>query len=635
MQHFYIFQIRPSTCGGSASEMVRELQRQIPQGRPDISIMSTTNISGHDGCHYNGTGYTTFADWMYPLVARDFYGYTDTIRIRPPDIQEARFADPLHTRITLRFDQPVLVPSDTRIRNAFAMGNTYTTMDSVKADTTTGTITLFLHAPSDSNTVSYVLDQLNNVVYEDTWLYNTRGIGALTFYRFPVLECESLLNDTTPPTAPTGLTATITESRRVFLAWNPATDNESGISGYMVYRDGIADTTVAVTTATIGNLGELTPYRFSVAAINRSFHLLEGPQTSELLVTTKSDTPSIVYVSAMGDSTLVKITFSEPVENVSATNESNYTIDNGVSVLSAILSQDSLTVTLRTTPLSGNVNYDLSINNIRDVSSLHNPILPNTSVSFTYLRNIPQVLNPGFESPAVSGYQYNPTDPVWTYNGGSGIVQNGSGFGNNPAPNGVQAAFLQNVSSISQTITLGSGKYRVRFKAAQRNRAGNSQTIKVYLDNMELGSFTPTGTIFIEYATDYCIVPGGSYQLKIAGIASTGDNTVFVDEVAIEVAGLSTDNEPAAIMQESLSLVTSPNPFNPSVNIQVAGWRSGMELKILNVSGKVVADLTKVQCGDTGQRQVVWNALGQASGVYLVMLRQGKTEIKRKVMLIR
>ena len=444
--------------------------------------------------------------------------------------------------------------------------------------------------------------------------------------------------DTTLPGIPTGLTAPVTESRRVVLSWGAATDNESGISGYVVYRDGIADTTVSVTTAAIGNLSGGTDYRFSVAAVNNSPFLIEGLQTTELLVTTRADTPCIVYVTAIGDSTLVTITFSEPVEETSAINASNYAIDNGVAVLSALLAPDLSSVQLRTSPLSKNVSYVLTVNNIRDRSALHNQIPSDSRAEFMY-HILPKVLNPSFESPSVPDYQYGTVDTAWIYNGSSGIVHNGSGFRNYPAPDGVQAVFLQNISSVTQSITIGSGKYRVRFKAAQRYRENNIQTVKVYLDDMELGSFTPPGypasTSFAEYATDYLTVADGSYQLKIAGTASSGDNTVFVDEVAIEISGLSTDNEPAVIRQEGLSLAASPNPFNPSVNIQVAGWRSGTELRILNVSGKVVADLTKVLNSGTGQQRVLWNAAGQASGVYLVMLRQGKTELKRKVIMIR
>ncbi len=81
-----------------------------------------------------------------------------------------------------------------------------------------------------------------------------------------------------------------------------------------------------------------------------------------------------------------------------------------------------------------------------------------------------------------------------------------------------------------------------------------------------------------------------------------------------------------------------PNPFNPSVNIQVSGCRKSTELKILNVSGMVVADLTSVlNIGSyvNGVRQVTWNGAGHASGVYLVLLRHGNMEYKRKVLLIK
>ncbi len=187
LQRYYLFQIRPG-CLGLGLETIREQQRQIIQGRPDISIMSTTNVPAHDGCHYGPEGYTTFANWMYPLVARDFYKSTDTLRIRPPDIQQATFANSARTRITLRFDQPVLVPTDTSIRNAFAMGNVFTAMDSIKADTVARSLTLFLHSRADSTRLSYVLDTLKGARYEGPWLTNTRGIGALTFYRVPVLD---------------------------------------------------------------------------------------------------------------------------------------------------------------------------------------------------------------------------------------------------------------------------------------------------------------------------------------------------------------------------------------------------------------------------------------------------------------
>ena len=43
--------------------------------------------------------------------------------------------------------------------------------------------------------------------------------------------------DTTPPTIPTGVSASVTQSGQVYISWNPSTDNIA-IEGYYVYRDG-------------------------------------------------------------------------------------------------------------------------------------------------------------------------------------------------------------------------------------------------------------------------------------------------------------------------------------------------------------------------------------------------------------
>ena len=200
IQRYYLFQIRSCNNNwGELHEITREQQRRIPEGRPDISIMSTTNIPGNDGCHYSSEGYQLFAERMYPLIARDFYGLEDTVRITPPNIQKAWFEGIDHLRLKILFDQPVLLPDDSSIQHAFGMGSTVSAADSVRADTNANTITLFLGSPSDSTTVSYYFDDWNGDVYFGPWLYNTRGIGALGFYRFPITEKDSTAIETSLP----------------------------------------------------------------------------------------------------------------------------------------------------------------------------------------------------------------------------------------------------------------------------------------------------------------------------------------------------------------------------------------------------------------------------------------------------
>jgi hypothetical protein len=189
-QHCYIFQVRPgcpSPSWGYGMPVTMEQQRQIPKGRTDISIMSTTNVSGRvTDCHFNVPGYLTFGERLFPLVARDLYGSTDTVNIKPPDIQKAWFGNTAHTQIVLQFDQPVIIPADTLIKRSFAIGSSRIILDSIKADSARHTLTLYGPAVT-SSTITYILDTSSgSVLYEGPWLYNTRNVGALAFYNFPI-----------------------------------------------------------------------------------------------------------------------------------------------------------------------------------------------------------------------------------------------------------------------------------------------------------------------------------------------------------------------------------------------------------------------------------------------------------------
>ena len=90
------------------------------------------------------------------------------------------------------------------------------------------------------------------------------------------------------------------------------------------------------------------------------------------------------------------------------------------------------------------------------------------------------VTNGSFESPHTSNFVYRPPDPPWSFQGNSGLVHNGSiDFQNAPAPDGVQAAFVQTVGTISQTFNTGGGTFTLAFKVAQR--PGNTQKLRVTL----------------------------------------------------------------------------------------------------------------------------------------------------------
>ncbi|MFG3102282.1 endo-1,4-beta-xylanase [Streptomyces sp. NPDC048182] len=71
--------------------------------------------------------------------------------------------------------------------------------------------------------------------------------------------------DTRAPSAPTGLTATAAGATSATLAWQAATD-DTGVTGYDVYRDGARVGSAAATSYTDTGLSPSTAYRWTVRA---------------------------------------------------------------------------------------------------------------------------------------------------------------------------------------------------------------------------------------------------------------------------------------------------------------------------------------------------------------------------------
>ena len=75
--------------------------------------------------------------------------------------------------------------------------------------------------------------------------------------------------DTTPPSAPSGLTATLVTTSQIDIIWNASSDNV-GVVKYEVYKDGIKENSVSngVTSYSFPYLTQKTKYSFSVRALD-------------------------------------------------------------------------------------------------------------------------------------------------------------------------------------------------------------------------------------------------------------------------------------------------------------------------------------------------------------------------------
>ncbi len=117
----------------------------------------------------------------------------------------------------------------------------------------------------------------------------------------------------------------------------------------------------------------------------------------------------------------------------------------------------------------------------------------------------------------------------------SGVTANGSSLAGAAAPDGVQAAFIQGNSSISQDVSnfVSGDTYTLNFSAAQALGNASSEDFEVLLDSTVVGTFTPTSTAYQTFTAT--VKPGGSatsHYITFRGLDTAGgQNAVLVDNV--------------------------------------------------------------------------------------------------------
>ena len=173
--------------------------------------------------------------------------------------------------------------------------------------------------------------------------------------------------DTTPPTTPENLTATLDQNKVwVKLTWDAASDADSGVSGYNVYRNGELLATVGnTTTYTDKATADETEYVYSVSAVNGGG--TEGEKSKEASVTTGILAPVVENVALLNPTTAV-VSFNKSMDKSSAETVSNYQITNSqtVTITRAVLSADGKQVTLSLRGLTVSDSVVLQIGSVKD-----------------------------------------------------------------------------------------------------------------------------------------------------------------------------------------------------------------------------------------------------------------------------
>ncbi len=92
-----------------------------------------------------------------------------------------------------------------------------------------------------------------------------QGLGTRSFSFTASADSGSTGGDTAPPSAPTGVRLTGTTSSTAALSWTPSTD-DTGVTAYDVYRDGVRTGTTASASFTDTGLSASTAYSYTVRA---------------------------------------------------------------------------------------------------------------------------------------------------------------------------------------------------------------------------------------------------------------------------------------------------------------------------------------------------------------------------------
>jgi YD repeat-containing protein len=140
-----------------------------------------------------------------------------------------------------------------------------------------------------------------------------------------------------------------------------------------------------------------------------------------------------------------------------------------------------------------------------------------------------------FETPVPVDYVYRPDVDGVTFTGLAGVALNGSAWNFANAPDGDQVAFLQQVASITQTVTglTAGGTYQLSFYLAQRPaHAANPLTVSV--DGVVLGTYTPGTTSWEQFAATTFQATSDTAHITFSGSLATSDTATGLDKITLK-----------------------------------------------------------------------------------------------------
>ncbi|MGQ9560806.1 MAG: golvesin C-terminal-like domain-containing protein [Candidatus Oleimicrobiaceae bacterium] len=306
------------------------------------------------------------------------------------------------------------------------------------------------------------------------------------------------------------------------------------------------------------------------------------------------------------DSLHVDLKFSRALQRESAEEVSHYTINQGVSVLSAAVDvQDPAGVRLTTTPLQRDVWYTLTLNGVQD--EVEN-VLSSLQIRFRYAPALTQLMvdNRDQNFRTFGQWTASTADPGFI---GSDYLISSAGFGENRAQ--------------WWCFVLVDGYYEVSaFWPGGRGRAAKVPYFVLHKEG--------TDTVWMDQRVNggqwnvlgiFRYVGGQAASVMVTNAVAEG--TVIADAVRLRRVLATTvttqlpETNPSAFRLHQ----NFPNPFNPTTAIDYELERGGhVSLKVYNLQGQEVVTLTEGTLA-AGRHRVIFHAGALGSGIYVYQLR--------------
>ncbi len=470
------------------------------------------------------------------------------------------------------------------------------------------------------------------------------------------------VQDATPPSVPQHLSAAPIGETEIELSWSAATDAESGVSRYNLYRD---DEFLAATVDTAYSDESCTPgvtYSYAVAAVNGAG--VESEQSTSVHVTTPSDTePPTVPASFSANpvsSTEIQLSWQAATDNsgsadyvirrdgvdIAETSDMNYT-DAGLSpsttyayeiaAKDAAGNMSAFCEPVQATTLDpSREEHFMRLENRDEVDdSFLFSSAPNSNYGAEPYRNSIDHFILKFNLPAeLTGKQILEAKLglyVWHQTNYQDNEHLNLYCVTRPWKEDQVTWMHAQEDSLWQTP---GGDCDMNAPVAQiPHQAGSENWDHAFYPEADMTALVQQWTDGARENYGFLIMNDG--QTNIGFKASEYSNG---SRSYLEIRY--TDKLPAAVEQKPVPNnyqlhANYPNPFNPQTTIQFElPAPEQVQLDIYDIQGRLIETLLNETCA-AGRHQVVWRAEQQAAGLYFYRLRTGSFQQVRRMILVK